>query len=91
MFGSNPTIHVYASALEAYQNSRWAEFGTIVGDLTYDIIVGIEEISEDSEYSENSELSENTFDLMGRRVAKPQKGINIIRYSDGTSKKVLVK
>ncbi len=30
---SKPTIHVYSDALEAYQNSRWAEFGTLVGDL----------------------------------------------------------
>ena len=31
------------------------------------------------------------YDLHGRMLSKPQKGINIIRYSDGTSKKVLVK
>ena len=31
------------------------------------------------------------YDLSGRKVSKPQKGFNIIRYSDGTSKKVLVK
>lgn len=31
------------------------------------------------------------FDLQGRKVANPQKGINIIRDSDGTSKKVLMK
>lgn len=31
------------------------------------------------------------YDFQGRMIAKPQKGINIIRYSDGTSKKVLVK
>lgn len=27
----------------------------------------------------------------GKKLSKPQKGINIIRYSDGTSKKILVK
>lgn len=32
-FTSNPTIHVYKELKEAYENSRWAEFGTIVGDL----------------------------------------------------------
>ena len=31
------------------------------------------------------------YDLNGRKLAAPQKGINIIRYSDGTSKKVLLK
>ena len=79
LFGSKPTIHVYASALEAYQNSRWAEYGTIVGDLTDDIIDGIQEISEYSEYSENSELSENTYDLMGRRVSDMKPGTIYIR------------
>ena len=32
-----------------------------------------------------------TFDLQGRRIGKPQKGVNIIRNADGTTKKVLVK
>ena len=32
-----------------------------------------------------------TFDLQGRRISKAQKGINIIRNADGTSKKVLIK
>lgn len=31
------------------------------------------------------------YDLNGHRLASPQKGINIIRYSDGTSRKVLIK
>ena len=31
------------------------------------------------------------YDLSGRKLDKPQKGINIIRYSDGTSRKVLIK
>ena len=30
-------------------------------------------------------------DLQGRRLASPQKGINIIRQSDGTTRKVIVK
>ncbi len=31
------------------------------------------------------------YDLQGRKIAKPQKGININRYSEGTTRKVLVK
>jgi hypothetical protein len=31
------------------------------------------------------------YSLDGKRLDVPQKGINIIRYSDGTSKKVLIK
>ncbi len=32
-----------------------------------------------------------TFDLRGRRIGKPQQGINIIRQSDGTTRKVLTR
>ena len=31
------------------------------------------------------------FNLNGRKLSTPRKGINIIRYSDGTSKKVMIK
>ena len=31
------------------------------------------------------------FDLKGRRYDMPQKGLNIVRYSDGTSRKLMVK
>ena len=34
---------------------------------------------------------ESCFDLQGRQQNKPQKGMNIIRYSDGSTRKVLVK
>ena len=34
---------------------------------------------------------ESIFNLSGQHVAKPQRGINIIRYSDGISRKMLVK
>ena len=79
LFGSKPTIHVYANALEAYQNSRWAEYGTIVGDLTDDIIDGIQEIYEEPDTW--SDLEENTpvYDLMGRRVADMKPGRIYIR------------
>lgn len=32
-FTSHPTIHVYEELKERYDNSQWAEVGTIVGDL----------------------------------------------------------
>ena len=31
------------------------------------------------------------YDISGRKLAEPQKGLNIIRYSDGTTKKVVLK
>ena len=48
---------------------------------------GIKEIKND----EIRMKDESWYDLSGRKLAKPQKGINIVRYSDGTSKKVLIK
>ena len=75
VFNSNPTIHVYASALDRYKASKWATFGTIVGDLTDDMIDGLKEIpgpSDASDYSENAESSDCCFDLMGRKVTTLQ-------------------
>ena len=40
---------------------------------------------------EEGTVGVNCYDLQGRILSSPQKGINIIRYSDGTSRKVLVK
>jgi len=72
LFSSNPTIHVYASALEAYQNSRWAEYGTIVGDLTEEIINGIELIQNSKFENQNDDI----YDLAGRRVDSKFKNQN---------------
>jgi hypothetical protein len=33
---------------------------------------------------------EDWYSLDSKKLSKPQKGINIIRYTDGTSRKVLV-
>jgi hypothetical protein len=65
-----PTLHVYASALEDYQASTWAEYCTIVGDLTDDIIDSIEEISSVEETKHEPVI----YDLLGRKVTKTQPG-----------------
>ena len=36
-------------------------------------------------------IEEAWYSIDGKKLSKPQKGINIIRYSDGTSRKVLIK
>ena len=59
--------------------ANWERFGTLVGDLTDEMIDGIEEISEQPEYSENSEFSECTYDLMGRKVTDLKPGNIYIR------------
>ena len=51
----------------------------------------IESPTDVSNLNANHSTNENSYNLFGQVVAKPQKGINIIRYSDGTSKKVLIK
>ena len=49
------------------------------------IIDGIDDISL------SSQAEHSYYDLEGKQLNAPKKGINIIRYSDGTNKKVLVK
>ena len=53
-----------------------------------DIIDGIETLPEDSTFSP---ISLSRYNLSGHRISSPQRGLNIIRYSDGTTKKELMK
>lgn len=76
LFSSSPMIYVYASALSQYQASAWAEYGTIVGDLTDDIVDGVEEVEE---FDNHENLSDATYDLMGRRVTDLRPGTIYIR------------
>ena len=56
------------------------------GTASQDVIDGIEGTEDEEGVTEIAR-----YDLNGRKIANPQKGINIIRYSDGTSKKLLIK
>jgi len=80
------TLHVPAEAVDAYKNAEpWSGFGTIVA-LTEEEMkaVGIKGVSEDSSLS-------IIFTIDGKKTDTLQKGVNIIKMSDGTSKKVFVK
>ena len=79
IFNSNPTIHVYASALSKYQSSNWAKFGTIVGDLTDEIIDGIEAPHVEEEIVNSKSSNSKCYDLMGRRLTNLQTGTIYIR------------
>ena len=80
------TLYVPAASLEAYKSTKpWSGFGTIVG-LTEDEIDAVEDVQAAGVAAEA-----DRYDLQGHIIAKPQKGINIIRTSDGTTRKVLVK
>ncbi len=65
--------------------------GTTYGEtmsFTTDVSTGVEgtRLTEDAEVYEMARYT-----LDGKKVSQPQRGINIIRYSDGTVRKVLVK
>lgn len=86
LFSSNPTIHVYANALEKYKSSAWKNYGTIVGDLdNCEIITGIC-APEDEETGNGKSLNSPCFDLFGRKVTRLQPGTIYIR--DG--KKIMI-
>ena len=84
---TNATLHVPAVSLEAYKNTLpWKDFGRIVPLTDYDPspteIKGV-----------NSEAitTECYYSLDGKRFTTPQHGLNIVKMSDGTVKKVVIK
>lgn len=77
LFSSNPVIHVYASAVETYKASKWAEYGTIVGDLDDDFIDAIETVQAEAEGGFGEPVA--TYDLMGRMVSETTPGSLYIR------------
>ena len=82
------TLHVPVGSVDTYKNtSPWSLFGTIVA-LTDDDPkpTGVYSLKVDNNIS-----PEATFSLDGRRLSNPQRGLNIIRMSDGSTKKVMIK
>ena len=77
------TLTVPERSLASYQQAdQWKEFFFIEGRNFDDGIGNVKsEIAQEEDY----------YDLQGRKIAEPQKGINIIRYSDGSTRKVMVK
>ena len=80
------TLHVPAESVDLYQSDAvWGRFARIVamGDDTD----GINSI-------DNNLTIENVdaiYDLNGRRISRMQRGVNIIRYTNGTSRKLFVR
>lgn len=73
-------LHVPAGSLELYRsNAEWGKFLDIRGDVD-----GV-----DSTAADDAHIVE-IFDLKGNRLSCPASGVNIIRYSDGSVKKVIV-
>jgi len=82
------TLHVPSSSVKAYRSTApWSEFGNIVA-LTEEE-TGIEALR--NYENEKMRNDEDVYDLSGRKLSQIQRGINIVRMKDGTTKKVLVK
>jgi hypothetical protein len=75
------TLHVPVGTKDKYLESHiWNQFIDIREDLQTDI----------KTLKENKSNNNSRFSLNGQRITQPQKGINIIKESDGTTKKVIV-
>ena len=74
------TLYVPQESIDAYMSAtHWKDF--------FNITTGIKGVPNTS----SSATESARYSTDGTRIASPQKGINIIRMSDGTVKKVLVK
>jgi len=81
---SKATLHVPATSLEAYKTTEpWSNFDNIVA-LT-DEELPVESIQD------SKRKIQDVYDLSGRQQTTGRRGINILRYSDGTLKKLMVK
>mgnify|MGYP003185948692 FL=1 len=68
-----------------YDNYRLSEFGYFENIVEFDA-TGIDKTTTSTDVKEVSRYS-----LNGQRLAVPVKGLNIVKYSDGTARKVVVK
>ena len=77
----NCTVYVPKGTYDAYKSSRFGYFEKIVEfDAT-----GINNVITSNDAKEHSRYSVN-----GQRLSAPTKGLNIVKYSDGSVKKVAV-
>ena len=73
------TLYVPEAQIDAYKAaSQWKEF--------FFIETGVEGVTVDGDATEVAR-----YNLNGARLTAPQRGINVVRMSDGSTKKVLVK
>ena len=77
----NCTVYVPTGTYDAYKSSKFGYFEKIVEfDAT-----GIDKVATSTNVKEVSRYSAN-----GQRLSAPAKGLNIVKYSDGSVKKVVV-
>ncbi|MBQ6187816.1 MAG: leucine-rich repeat domain-containing protein [Prevotella sp.] len=77
----NATLYIPKGTMEKYKSTEgWKNFVFIEEGIPS----GISSVSIDA-------TEEERFNLRGEKLSAPQRGVNIIRMSDGTTKKVVVK
>ena len=77
----NCTVYVPKGTYDAYKSSEFGYFEKIV---EFDA-AGIDKVTTSANVKEVSRYSAN-----GQRLSAPAKGLNIVKYSDGSVKKVVV-
>lgn len=86
----NTILYVPEASLEAYKADR--NFGALNANgrdnikSLDDYVSGVETLGEDEGVTEVVR-----YDIAGRQLTTPVKGVNIVKYSNGTIKKVIVK
>ena len=86
---TNATLHVPAASIEDYGNAYvWQNFGNIVA-LTDEDPKPTTGVAAPAATQIPIVVGRYTID--GKRISEPQRGLNIIKMSDGTTRKVLVK
>lgn len=86
---TNATLHVPAISIDAYKNAeQWKDFGNIVA-LTDEDPKPTTAIMETTATQQPTIVERYTID--GKRINQLQRGLNIIKMNDGTTKKVVVK
>ena len=80
----NATLHVPAASLDAYKATEpWSKFKDVVALTELELSV------QGTIDGGTTETARYTLD--GKRTSQPRRGVNIIRMSDGTTRKVVVK
>lgn len=91
---SSVTLHVPEASILSYKfYEPWSSFGTIVALTDEDGIANVK-ADEDAIWDVNANTDEPNpvyYDTNGRKSDRPHHGINIIRYSDGTTRKVIMR
>ena len=84
----NATLHVPANLIDKYRyTAPWSGFGKIVALTDNDP----KPTSVRTPKADETVSPVATYSIDGRRLTQPQRGLNIIRMSDGTTKKVVIK